>query len=271
MNKDINIGDCQLLFGDCLERMKEIPDNSIDMILCDLPYEVLNKSNQSAKWDSIVDFGKLWEQYKRITKQNGAIVLFGQGIFTARLIMSNQSWWKYNLIWNKILKSGFLNANRQPLRQHEDICIFCNGRTPYNPQMVPCDPKHRNHRRHKIGSELNENIKNRCYGNFGNVEDEITNVKYPTSIISIPKTHIKDKYYHPTQKSVALLEYLIKTYTDEEMLVLDNCMGSGSTGVACVNTNRKFIGIELDENYYDISCKRIKDAISDKKQSLFLT
>ena len=263
------MNDIKLFHGDCLELMKTIPEHSVDMVLCDLPYGVLNKSNPSAKWDSMIPFEPLWKQYKRITKPNAAIVLFSQGMFTAKLMMSNPKWWRYNLIWDKVLKNGFLNANRQPLRQHEDICIFCNGKTPYNPQMVPCYPRQKNHRRHKIGSELNENIKNRCYGIFGNVEDEITSVKYPTSIISIPKAHIKGKCYHPTEKPVPLLEYLIRTYTNENDLVLDNTMGSGSTGVACVNTNRKFIGIEMDEKYYDISCKRITDAINEKKQSLF--
>ena len=134
----------QLLHGDCLELMKTIPDESVDMVLCDLPYGVLNKSNPSAKWDSIISFEPLWEQYKRITKPNAAIVLFSQGMFTARLMMSNPTWWRYNLVWDKVLKNGFLNANRQPLRQHEDICVFSSGQTTYKPQMVKCEPHKRN-------------------------------------------------------------------------------------------------------------------------------
>jgi site-specific DNA-methyltransferase (adenine-specific) len=270
MNKDINIGDCQLMFGDCLERMKEIGDKSIDMILCDLPYGVLNKSNPSAKWDSIIPFEPLWEQYKRITKPNAAIVLFSQGMFTANLMMSNPKWWRYNLIWDKVLKNGFLNANRQPLRQHEDICVFSSGQTIYNPQMVKCEPRQKNHRRHRSGEDkLNGELTNRCYGKFGDVPDMITDEKYPTSIISVPKQHINGKSYHPTEKPVALLEYLIKTYSNENDVVLDNTCGSGSCGVASVNTNRRFIGIEKDDNYFEIAQKRIGEAIKQKQQTLF--
>jgi DNA modification methylase len=268
--KDLFISDCQLMFGDCLERMKEIPDGSIDMILCDLPYGVLNKSNPSAKWDSIIPFEPLWEQYKRITKPNAAIVLFSQGMFTAKLMMSNSKWWRYNLVWDKVLKNGFLNANRQPLRQHEDICIFGGRSVIYHPQMEKCEPRQKNHRRHRKGEDkLSGEPTNRCYGKFGDVPDMITDEKYPTSIIKFPKQHINGKSYHPTEKPVALFEYLIKTYTNEGETVLDNTMGSGSTGVACVNTNRKFIGIELNEKYYDISCKRIEEAIREKEQDLF--
>ena len=226
--EDLKLDDCQLMFGDCLERMKEIPDGSIDMILCDLPYGVLNKSNPSAKWDSMIPFEPLWKQYKRITKPNAAIVLFSQGMFTAKLMMSNPKWWRYNLIWDKVLKNGFLNANRQPLRQHEDICVFSSGQTIYNPQMVKCEPRQKNHRRHRSGEDkLNGELTNRCYGKFGDVPDMITDEKYPTSIISVPKQHINGKSYHPTEKPVALLEYLINTYSNEGDLVLDNTMGSG--------------------------------------------
>ena len=265
MDKDLNIGNCQLMFGDCLERMKEIPDNSIDMILCDLPYGVLNKSNPDAKWDCILPFDKLWNEYDRVIKDNGAIVLFGQGMFTAKLMISNIELWRYNLIWDKNAKTGFLNAGRMPLRQHEDIMVFYKRLPIYNPQMIKSNPHERNHGKGKN----NHKPVNQCYGTFISTPTTMSDYKYPTSIIRIPKDHLFGKFYHPTQKSVNLLEYLIKTYTNENNLVLDNTMGSGSTGVACVNTNRKFIGIELDEKYYDISCKRIKNAISDKKQLLF--
>jgi site-specific DNA-methyltransferase (adenine-specific) len=262
MNKDINIGDCQLMFGDCLERMKEIPDKSIDMILCDLPYGVLNKGNVNAKWDSVIPFDQLWKQYERIIKDNGAILLFGQGMFSAELMLSNNKLWRYNLIWDKVAKTGFLNANRMPLRQHEDIMLFYKKLCTYNPQMVKCEPHKRNHSK----GNMKQPQRNNCYGKIIETPTIVTDEKFPISIISIAKEHENGKFYHPTQKPVALLEYLIKTYTNEGETVLDNTMGSGSTGVACVNTNRKFIGIEMDEKYYDISCKRITDAINEKKQ-----
>ena len=246
-----------VIHGDCLIEMQKIADKSIDMILCDLPY-----GTTACKWDTIIPFEPLWEQYRRITKSNAAIVLFAQGMFTAKLMMSNPKWWRYNLIWDKVLKNGFLNANRQPLRQHEDICVFSSGQTIYNPQMVKCEPRQKNHRRHRSGEDkLNGELTNRCYGKFGDVPDMITDEKYPTSIISVPKQHINGKSYHPTEKPVALLEYLIKTYSNENDVVLDNTCGSGSTGVAAVNTNRRFIGIEKDENYFEIAQKRIGEAM----------
>ena len=256
--------DIQLLHGDCLELMKTIPDKSVDMVLCDLPYGVLNKSNPSAKWDSIIPFEPLWEQYKRITKPNAAIVLFSQGMFTARLMMSNPTWWRYNFVWDKVLKNGFLNANRQPLRQHEDICVFSSGQTTYNPQMVKCEPHKRNHGKCNMGKQVNN-----CYGSFVSTPTIISDLKFPTSIISVPKQHINGKSYHPTQKPVALLEYLIRTYSNENDIVIDNTMGSGSTGIAAINTNRRFIGIEKDDNYFEIAQKRIGEALKQKQQNLF--
>jgi site-specific DNA-methyltransferase (adenine-specific) len=259
MNNDLKLDNCQLMFGDCLERMKEIPDKSIDMILCDLPYGVLNKGNVNAKWDSVIPFDQLWKQYERIIKDNGAILLFGQGMFSAELMLSNNKLWRYNLIWDKVAKTGFLNANRMPLRQHEDIMLFYKKLCTYNPQMVKCEPHKRNHSK----GNMKQPQRNNCYGKIIETPTIVTDEKFPISIISIAKEHENGKFYHPTQKPVALLEYLIKTYTNEGETVLDNCMGSGSTGIACVNTNRKFIGIELDEKYYDISCKRIEDAIKE--------
>lgn len=245
----------ELIHGDCLEVMKSIPDKSIDMILCDLPYGVLNKNNKAAKWDCPIQFDKLWWQYERITKDNSTIVLFGQGMFTAKLMMSNPKLWRYNLVWNKIMPSGFLNANRMPLRVHEDICVFYKKLPTYNPQMEKCDPHKRNHSK----GNLLKPHKNSCYGNFVEYPTIISDEKFPKSIISIGKEHCNGKFYHPTQKAVALLEYLIKTYTKEGDTVLDNCMGSGSTGIACLNTNRKFIGIELDDKYFEIAKQRIKE------------
>lgn len=245
----------ELYHGDCLEVMKNISDGSIDMILCDLPYGQLNKNNPNAKWDSQIDFKLLWKEYDRIIKGNGAIVLFANGMFTADLINSNRKMWRYNLIWDKVAKTGFLNSKKMPLRQHEDICVFYKTLPTYNPQMTKCEPHKRNHTK----GNMKNPTKNQCYGNFVEVPTVISDEKYPTSIISIPKEHCNGKFYHPTQKPVKLLEWLIKTYTNENEVILDNTMGSGSTGVAAIKNNRKFIGIELETQYFEIAQKRIQD------------
>lgn len=236
---------------DCLEGMKRIPDKSVDCIICDLPYEVLNKGNKHAQWDKMLPLDKLWEQYNRVIKDNGAIILFGQGMFTAQLMTSNPKMWRYNLIWDKNAPTGFLNANRMPLRSHEDIMVFYKSLPTYNPQMVKCEPHKRNHRK--------GNPVNRCYGKFIDLPTQISDEKFPKSIITIPKEHCIGKFFHPTQKPVTLIEWLIKTYTNEGETVLDNCMGSGTTAIACMNTNRNFIGFELDKGYYDIAIKRIEE------------
>ena len=243
------MSDINIIHGDCLEEMNNIPDKSIDMILCDLPYGTTRN-----KWDSVIPFDKLWEQYNRIIKDNGAIVLFAQGMFTAQLMMSNPKMWRYNLIWDKVLTSGFLNAKRMPLRSHEDIVVFYKELPTYNPQMTQGEPLHGRGTAYK-----NKELTNNCYGEMTLSEDNRkgSTEKYPKSIIRQKKTH-PSKTVHPTEKSVPLLEYLIKTYSNEGDVVLDNCMGSGSTGVACVNTNRKFIGIELDESYFNIAKERIE-------------
>lgn len=243
----------QLYKGDCLEVMLQIPDKSVDMILCDLPYGVLNKSNRAAKWDCPLRFDSLWQQYERVIKNNGVIVLFGQGMFTAKLMTSNQNLWRYNLVWDKVMPCGFLNANRMPLRVHEDICVFYKKLPKYNPQMEKCEPHKRNHSK---GNLLKPHT-NSCYGNFVEYPTIISDEKFPKSIITVSKEHCNGKFFHPTQKPVALLEWLIKTYTDEGDVVLDNCMGSGSTGVAARNINRNFIGIELNEEYFEIAKQRI--------------
>ena len=200
----------KIFHGDCLDIMPNIHDKSIDMVLCDLPYGVLNKSNKHAKWDSVIPFEPLWQQYERITKDNAAIVLFAQGMFTARLMMSNKKLWRYNLVWDKRLKTGFLNAKKMPMRQHEDILVFYKKQPIYNPQMEKCEPHKRNHSRGKqLGNETN-----RCYGVFHPAKDLISDEKYPTSIITIAKEHIKGESWHPTQKPVDLLRYLIRTYTN---------------------------------------------------------
>lgn len=243
-----------LMFGDCLELMKDIPDGSVDMVLCDLPYGVLNKENPSARWDTIIPFNALWKEYNRIAKVNSAIILFASGMFTADLMQSNRTEWRYNLIWDKNSKTGFLNAKRMPLRQHEDICVFYKRPPTYNPQLVKCQPHMRNHSRGNMLSPA----KNSCYGNFVETPTIISDEKFPTSIISIPKEHVTGNFFHPTQKPVALCEYLIRTYTNEGETVLDNCMGSGTTGIACLRTKRKFIGIEKEEKYFLIAEDRIR-------------
>lgn len=255
----------ELINGDCLEEMKKIPDGSVDMILCDLPYEVLNKGNKNASWDRLLPFDQLWEQYNRIIKDNGAIVLFAQGMFTAQLMMSNPDMWRYNLIWDKMFVSGFLNAKKMPMRSHEDILVFYKSLPTYNPQMTTGQPLHG-----KGTSYKNKDVTNNCYGDIKGIEDDRKGCteKYPTSIIRFQKPH-PSCAVHPTQKSVELCEWLIKTYTNEGETILDNCMGSGTTGVAAINTDRNFIGIELTEKYFKIAEERINSAVEDKRCQLF--
>ena len=233
----------KLYNGGCLEVMKKIEDNSIDMILCDLPY-----GTTACKWDTIIPFDPLWEQYNRIIKPNGAIALFGNEPFTSRLICSNLKGFKYRWDWNKKIPSGMSYAKYRPMQQTEDICIFTkNGeKTIYNPQMSKRDKPIKSGGMKESDSAFTKNFKplNKTY-----------EYKNPTTLIEFDK--IRKNSLHPTQKPVALLEYLIKTYTNEGETVLDNCMGSGSTGVACLNTNRKFIGIELDDDYFNIAKNRI--------------
>lgn len=236
--------------GDCLELMQNIDDASIDMILCDLPYGVLNNKNKNAQWDKKIPLDVLWEQYNRIIKSNGVIVLFASGMFTAELMMSNSSMWRYNLVWKKGNRiSGFLNANKQPLRNHEDILVFYKNQPTYNPQMTFGKPVHTK------GDGIHKCNQN-CYGDMKESNTQLSNLKYPISVLNFDKEH--PQKYHPTQKPIELLKYLIKTYTNENDLVLDNCMGSGSTGVACKCLNRNFIGFELDPKYFEIAKSRIE-------------
>lgn len=230
--------------GDCLELMPHIPPQSVDMILCDLPY-----GSTKNKWDTIVPFDKLWEQYNRIITSNGVIALFCDGLFMANLMLSNTKMWRYNLVWNKNRGCDFLNANVKPLKSHEEIAIFYKKKPVYNKQFWYSTP----YVRTKNGS-LSDN-----YGDRKQAWSESKNgERNPLSILSFNRDASR---IHPTQKPVALLEWLIKTYTNEGMTVLDNCMGSGSTAVACANTNRNFIGMELDENYFEIAKERIDKAI----------
>ena len=229
--------------GDCLELMKEIPDKSIDMILCDLPYGTTRN-----KWDSVIPLNELWKQYERIIKDNGAIVLFSQMPFSAELVHSNLKLFKYEWIWEKDNGTGFLNAKKMPLKIHENILVFYKKLPLYNPQM-------------RTGFKPYKCKQGRHSTNYGAYEQghitESNGERYPIDIIKFKK----DSGLHPTQKPVELLEYLIKTYTNENETVLDNCMGSGSTGVACVNTNRNFIGYELNEKYFEIAEKRINETM----------
>ena len=233
--------------GDCLELMKDIPDKSIDMILCDLPYGTTKN-----KWDSIIPLDKLWEQYERIIKDNGAIVLFSQMPFTAELTHSNLKLFKYEWIWEKDNGTGFLNAKKMPLKIHENILVFYKKIPTYNPQMRT-GFKPYTCKQGSGSSNWNYNE------NFGGYVTENNGERYPIDIIKFKK----DSGLHPTQKPVALLEYLIKTYTNENETVLDNCMGSGSTGVACKELNRNFIGIELDEKYFNIAKERINNVVRE--------
>lgn len=244
-----------LIHGDCLEVMKDIPDGSIDMILCDLPYGVTQNSK-----DIVIPYEELWSNYKRVIKEHGVIALFAQGKFYINLVNSNLQMFKYDLIWDKQLVSGFLNSNKMPLRKHEQIAVFYKKLPTYNPQFTYGKPLHSRGTKY-----ISQGLTNNNYGNYKVMESEKTEKKYPTSILSIQKPH-PSTTIHPTQKPVELLEYLIKTYTNEGDMVLDNCMGSGSTGVACVNTNRNFIGIELDENYFNIAKKRIEKAQGEVAQ-----
>lgn len=243
--------------GDCIELMKDIEDKSIDMILCDLPY-----GNTKNRWDSVIPFEKLWNEYNRIIKDNGAIVLFSQGMFTADLMKSNIKMWKYNLVWDKVLSSGFLNANRMPLRQHEDICVFYKKQPIYNQQKTIGEKNH--------SKGVPKNNRNNNYGDFDFVDnsDELGTLKCPTSILKFQKPHPSISK-HPTQKPIELLEYLIKTYTNENDVVLDNCMGSGSTCVACINTDRHYIGFELESEYFDTAKNRIDEALLNKNNKLW--
>lgn len=242
----IQIENCKLYQGNCLELMKEIPEKSIDMILCDLPY-----GTTACKWDNIIPFDKLWDQYKRVRKDNAAIVLFGSEPFSSYLRMSNIKEYKYDWIWNKKTHSSPLLAKKQPLRVYENIIVFYKEQPRYNPQMKKGNPYNKNYGYDKHTYE----------GTGDTILFDITNttgLRYPLNILEIPLNKNNRDVSHPTQKPVALMEYLIRTYTNENMVVLDNCMGSGSTGVACINTKRKFIGMELEEKYFNIAVERIK-------------
>ena len=237
-----------LAHGDCLELMSGIPDGSIDMILCDMPYGTTRNT-----WDVVLPLDWIWFIYKRIIKDNGAIVLFSQEPFTSTLINSQPELFRYELIWHKTQPTGFLNANRMPLRAHENILVFYKALPTYNPQKTHGNKRKISTATHKRNSKSTSN-----YGAY-NAHTYDSTDRFPTSVLRF-STDKQKSALHPSQKPVALLEYLINTYTNEGETVLDNCMGSGSTGVACVNTSRKFIGIEIDDNYFTIAKERIANA-----------
>lgn len=250
---------------DCLEGMKRIPDKSVDMILCDLPY-----GTTACKWDTIIPFEPLWEQYERVIKDNGAIVLTASQPFTSALIMSNTSLYKYNFVWEKSKGNNFVHAKNMPLKFHEDICVFSKSpighisqlgdrRMTYNPQGLKRVNKKWSRPKHY---ENGHNLSRESHKLDRVIEFE----NYPTSILKYSNSDNRDRGLHPTQKPVALFEYLIKTYTNEGETVLDNCMGSGTTAIACINTNRNYIGFELDKKYCELANNRIKEFISEKEE-----
>lgn len=256
-----------LILGDCLEKMQEIPDKCIDAIICDLPYNTLHKGNPNTAWDVEIPMRPLWEQYRRIIKDNGAIILFGQNKFSAHLIMAAEDIFRYTLVWDKMRVTGFLNANRMPLRQHEDILVFYKSLPTYNPQMTEGEPSHpQGNGKHKNTNNCYGEHKSGAYEKVSRSEPTRPGQKFPTSIIRIRKEH-ESTVYHPTQKSVELLRYLIRTYTNVGDIVLDNTMGAGSTCVAAVLEHRKYIGIEKNGHFYDIAVKRVREV--EQQPTLF--
>ncbi len=250
----------RIYLGDCLELLPKISDKSINMILCDLPY---NKTRNS--WDNIIDLNLLWKEYERIIKNNGAIVLTAIQPFTSTLVNSNLKLFKYELIWEKNKSTGFLNAKKMPLRNHESILIFYKKLPVYNPQKTSGHKPANSYTTHTSSGS-----------NYGKTKIGITGGgqtdRYPKSILKFKVVNNDNSggdKLHPTQKPVPLFEYLIKTYTNEGDVILDNCIGSGTTAVACLNLNRKFIGIEKEEKYVDISCERIIKCIEEKNNLIF--
>ena len=239
----------KLLKGDCLELMKNISDKSIDMILCDLPYGITK-----CKWDAIIPIEPLWEQYNRIIKDNGAIVLFATQPFSSKLIISNLKGFKHEWIWQKEKGVGFQVAKYRPMQEHEHILVFEKNGKKVNYYHI------KEKRDKVIKSKGASSISGSSPISNISVQNYIYTDKYPTSILQFKRDN---KKLHPTQKPVPLLEYLIKTYTKENELILDNCLGSGSTGLACIHTNRNFIGIELDENYFNIAKNRINEELKN--------
>ena len=241
----------ELIQGDCLEKMKDIPDGSIDMVLTDPPY-----GTTACKWDSIIPLEPMWEQLKRVIKPKGAIVMTATQPFTTTLIASNMKMFKHEIIWFKNVPTGMAQASYAPMKYHESVLVFCKGKVGvFNKQMQEREGVGKDCYRYEHYCGDSNHVKmNKVKKHYD------VNLVNPSSVVLFNTVPNRAGKVHPTQKPVALFEYLIKTYTNEGDTVMDNCMGSGTTGVACINTNRNFIGIELDQGYFDIACKRIEEA-----------
>lgn len=260
----------QLFEGDCLKYLKQFPDNSIDMVLCDLPYGTTQN-----KWDCVISLSKLWKEYERVVKDNGAIVLTSQGLFTAQLMMSNPKMFKYKWIWVKSKPTNFLNVKKQPLRKYEDVCVFYKKQPTYNPQMTKGEPYNKGVRKNQLSGS---------YGDFQPVHVYSDGSRYPTDIIYFKTAESEGKVIHPTQKPIELGRYFIRTYSNPGDLILDNTFGSGSFLVAALLEGRNFVGIEKnkdvelfkksDINFIDEAKKRLRDAWikidSDRKKTIAL-
>lgn len=244
----------ELYKGNCLDVMKNIPDGTVDMVLCDLPYGITQN-----KWDSVIPFEPLWAEYKRVTKSNAVIALFASQPFSSALVMSNPKMFRHEWIWIKNRGSNFANTVREPMKEHEHVLIFSNGKWTYNKQMQ----ERTGGGAERVKYSFNKITESENYRKFDRPSQSSGKLRVPSSW---QKFNV-EVGLHPTQKPVALLEYLIKTYTNEGETVLDNCMGSGSTGVACINTNRDFIGIELDDSYFNIASNRIHEAIENNERN----
>ena len=239
----------ELILGNCIEKMKDLPDGSIDLVLTDPPY-----GTTACGWDTCIPFEPMWEQLKRVTKKNGAIVLFGSQPFTSALVMSNPDMFKYEWVWEKNRASNPMLAKVQPLKFHENIIVFSEGKNIYVPQMKYVGIKD-NRKTFNTIETYNERLNSK----FTIKAKKDNGFRFPKSILKVTQEHFS-KIFHPTQKPVALMEYLIKTYTNEGETVLDFCLGSGTTGIACLQTNREFIGIEKNEHYFEMAKKRIYNA-----------
>ena len=254
-----------LYHGDCLDEMRRIPDGSVDMILDDLPYQCTNSKSEAGQWDNLIPFEPMWEQFLRVTKEDAAIILFAQGMFTAQLMMSQPKYWRYNLVWDKCRSTGFLNASKMPLRRHEDILVFYRKQpSRYNPQLVLCAPLERTHSR----GNLKNRQTNRVYGEYKDVPTKDPDHKYPGSILKFPRPHATGN--HPTEKSVDLCRWLIRSYTNKGDTCLDATAGSGTTGVAAVLEDRNCICIEKYRKYFEVMQRRIDEAINTPRQESFL-
>ena len=240
----------KIICGDTIDEMSKLPDKSIDMILCDLPY-----GTTQCKWDTVIPFDSLWDQYRRIIKDNGAIVLTASQPFTSNLVMSNPKLFRYSLVWEKSKSTGYLNSKKMPMRSHEDILVFYKSLPTYNPQMVDGKPydKGKAHRPTEVYREQKGEI---------HVKND-SGLRYPRSVQYFKTAESEGIVYHPTQKPISLMEWLIKTYTNEGDVVLDNCLGSGTTAIACIRTNRKYIGIDIDESYIKITTERISNELKN--------